>query len=115
MNSVYAGLVLARRTGRVEGQVLDWLNLCEEFLPRIDLGSKKNEIAEFSGQDADNGMLPLILAKYNDYILFPGSEVNLYDSDGFQQKHKLGDFEYSKLNWDSLRGFPFTLRRDRLN
>ena len=113
MNTVYAGLLLARKTPRVEEQMRDWLKLCEQFLPRIDLGSKKNEILEFSGQDADNGMLPLVLAKHNDYVLFSGQEVNLYDPDGFQMKQVLGDLEYSMLNWDELRESPFTLRRDR--
>jgi hypothetical protein len=113
MNMVYAGLLLARKTPRIEEQVRDWLKLCEQFLPRMDLGSKKNEIPEFSGQDADNGMLPLVLAKHNDYLLFSGKEVNLYDPDGFQMKHVLDDSAYSNLDWDKLRGSPFTLRRDR--
>lgn len=113
MNSVYAGLLFARKTPRIQEQVQDWLKLCEQFLPKIDLGSKKNEIAEFIGQDADNGMLPLVLAKYNDYLLFAGTEVNLYDPDGIQAKHSLEDSAYKELDWEKLRGSPFQFRRDR--
>jgi len=113
MNSVYAGLVLARKTTRIEQSLKDWLFLCEKFLTKIDLGSKRNEIAEFLGQDADSGMLPLVLAKHDDYLRFPGTEVNLYDHEGFQQKHRLEDLEYAQLDWGALKGFPFTLRRDR--
>lgn len=113
MNSVYAGLIFARKTHRVEETVHDWLDLCEKFLPRNDSGSKKNEVSEFIGQDVDNGILNLVLAKQNDYLLFPGTDVNLYDQDGVQLKHKLGDLEYQKLNWDSLQASPFTCRRDR--
>jgi len=113
MNSAYAGLVFARKTDRSEEIVGDWLRLCEQFLPWNDCGPSKNEIAEFVGQDVDNGILNLVLAKHNDYMLFNGKEVNLYDQHGFQLKHTLEDLEYSKLNWDSLRGYPFTFRRDR--
>jgi hypothetical protein len=112
-NSVYGGLVFARKTKNVEKILNDWLRLCKEYLTPLFPDKKSTEIPQFIGQDADNGFLPLILSMHNDYVIFPGGDVNLYSREGIQLKHSLSNKEYESLDWSPLDASPFTLRRDR--
>lgn len=112
-NSVYAGLIIARKTDNALDMLQDWLKLCETFLTRPSLQIGATKIPGFAGQDADSGFLPLILTKHQDFLLFPGAEVNLYHDSGIQLKHYLTETEYRLLSWKELSEFPFTLRRDR--
>ena len=112
-NSVYGGLVFARKTKNVESIIFDWFILCKEYLTPLFPDKKRIENPGFIGQDADNGFLPLILSKHNDYVIFPGEDVNLYSKEGIQLKHCLPPKDYLSLDWSPLDSSPFTLRRDR--
>lgn len=112
-NSVYAGLIIARKTLRTEIIFSDWLYLCERYLSRPDFGQRRNELPGFAGQDADSGFLPLVLSKHQDHVLFPGTDVNLYDESGIQLSHALGAKDYREQSWETLSQHPFNLRRDR--
>jgi hypothetical protein len=112
-NMVYGGLVFVRKTKNVETIILDWLMLCKEYLTPLFANKKSVEVPQFIGQDADNGFLPLILSRHNDYVMFPGSDVNLYSREGIQLKHFLSSKDYVSLDWSPLDTSPFTCRRDR--
>jgi hypothetical protein len=112
-NMVYAGLVFVRKTKNVETIILDWLMLCKEYLTPLFANKKSVEVPQFIGQDADNGFLPLILSKHNDYVVFPGADINLYSREGIQLKHFLSPKDYESLDWSPLDTSPFTYRRDR--
>lgn len=111
--SVYAGLILVVKTRESEVIFREWLDLCEKFLPCIDLGSKRGERKEFIGQDTDSGFLPLVLTKFQTHMSFPGTQINLYDKNGLQLKHTLSSKEYANLDWSPLDAQSFTYRRDR--
>lgn len=111
--AVYAGLILVVKTPESEAVFREWLELCEQFLPGIDLGCRRGELKEFIGQDGDSGFLPLVLTKHKIHMSFQGTEINLYDKNGLQLKHSLSAEEYSKLDWSPLSGQGFTYRRDR--
>jgi hypothetical protein len=112
-NTVYAGLLILRKTETTYEVVEDWLDLCEEHLPKIDLGCERGEISTFVGQDTDNGFLPLALAKHKQFLVFPGTGINLYDCHGVQLRHALTDDAYRKVDWSQLSDSPFSYRRDR--
>lgn len=112
-SSVYAGLVLARKTESTERIITDWMMLCKKYLTPLRRDNKSQEIPKFIGQDADNGFLPLVLSKHHEHIVFSGFDVNLYSPDGIQLKHLLTAEEYEALDWSALDASPFTLRRDR--
>lgn len=112
-NSVYGGLMFARKNNNVDIILSDWLMLCKEYLTPLFADKKSVENPGFIGQDADNGFLPLILSKHNDYVIFPGEDVNLYSKEGLQMKHCLPTKDYESLDWSPLDASPFTLRRDR--
>lgn len=111
--AVYAGLILVVKSRESEETFRDWLDLCEQFLPCIDLGSKRGERKEFIGQDGDSGFLPLVLTKHQAHLSFPGTEINLYDKDGLQLKHSLSAEDYENIDWSPLREQGFSYRRDR--
>jgi hypothetical protein len=118
---VYAGLLVLRNNAQTRRMVKDWLQLCEGVLPRsyslfsrlLSLFTPRGEIEGFIGQDGDNGLLPLVLAKHGGYSVLEGREVNLYNESGIQLAHCLSNEEYDKLDWGVLKDSPFTLRRDR--
>jgi hypothetical protein len=112
-SSVYAGLLLVRKTANATQMISDWLALCERYLTPVLYRRQGEEIPEFGGQDADSGFLPLVLSKHDDSVVFPGEQVNLYSKDGIQLKHVLSPEAYEALDWKSLDKSPFTIRRDR--
>lgn len=111
---VYAGLLLFRNSATVRSLVADWLSLCQRFLafPR-PLFHWRRQRPEYVGTDGDNGLLPLVLFRYQNCIFFDGRLINLYSADGAQQIHRLEKEDYKKLDWSSLRDSPVTYRRDR--
>jgi hypothetical protein len=111
---VYAGLLFFRNSPAVRSLVADWLSLCQRFLafPR-PLFLWRRQRPEFAGTDGDNGLLPLVLFRYQNCVFFDGRLINLYSEEGLQQIHRLQWDDYKKLDWSSLRGSPVTYRRDR--
>jgi hypothetical protein len=112
---VYAGLLLLRNSADTRQMVKDWLTLCETHLPKYysPFHWRGSQIQGFVGQDTDNGLLPLVLAKHGRATYFDGTQVNLYDSQGWQLKHVLSDSDYQNADWGKLASFPFSYRRDR--
>jgi hypothetical protein len=119
LNCCYAGVLILKNSQYTRRLIFDWLSLCEntEFLS----ASKSIVHADpsyFRGQDADNGLLNLVLAKFqNRYaddgkILILSDWVNLYHKNGKQLKHVISSGDYIKADWSSLNNFPFQIRRD---
>ena len=113
--SVYAGLLMFKKTALSQEICSDWLYLCEKYLPRYfsPFYRSRNEVIDFEGQDTDSGFLPLILKKRGGVSLFPGSDINLYNRNGMQLKHSTSQEDYLSVNWSNLDGAAFSYRRDR--
>lgn len=108
MNSCYAGVMLIKKTAASLHLLRDWLVLCET--PHfIDSSPSRAhpEHPQFIGQDADNGLFNICLAKHNiAQVIYP-DEVNIYVGDR-QYYHQRFDY---KGDWSSLDAYPIQCRR----
>ena len=106
----YAGLMIIKKTDKSLNLIKDWLELCENyhFIDR-SVSVNYNEADYFIGQDCDNGLFNLCLAKYKiNYAIYP-DETNLYNSEGYQIIHCNQDI--NSHDWISLADKPFQNRR----
>lgn len=103
----YAGVMMMKKTEATIRLVRDWLNLCEtyNFIDRSE--SSLPEYPFFVGNDGDNGLFNLCLAKHNiSHSVYP-DETNIYDINGDQNYHG------TPTDWDVLHKYPFQCRRIR--
>jgi hypothetical protein len=102
----YAGIIMFKRTKKTLNLIVDWLKLCENY-DFINTSKSKNysESSNFFGNDCDNGLFNLCLAKHNISYYVNPEETNIYTPTGYQ--------DYKCLNWLSLDKFPFQCRRIR--
>lgn len=109
-NCCYAGLMIIKKNQDTINLISEWLQLCENY-HYLD-HSPSNQYREspiFCGNDCDNGLFNLCLAKYKiSHAIYP-DEINLYSEDGKQLHHT--DINPKEINWDSLKDFPFQCRR----
>jgi len=84
----YAGLMIIRKNVKAVQLINDWLKLCENYNFIDKSNSKKfKEASYYAGNDCDNGLFNLCLAKYKiNFNIYP-DEVNLYDEEGTQIAH----------------------------
>ena len=109
INACYASVMIIKKTNKSMHLLVDWLNLCRnyEFIDKFPSRYYK-ELPSFKGNDCDNGLFILCLAKHKiDYII-NHEETNLYNSKG-EQIH----FEVAENEWEKLNNYPFQLRRLR--
>lgn len=105
----YAGVLMLKNTPTTRKIITEWFNLCENehFLDGSE--SIAENIPIFQGNDCDNGLWNLCLAKHSDvFFSVPAWETNLYDSRGYQHYWPTTD-----KDWEQLRLFPFQVRRLR--
>jgi hypothetical protein len=109
-NSMYAGLIILRKTNNVVHLMTDWLLLCENYNNLNNSTSiKYKEAPYFRGNDKDNGLYNLCLYKYNIFYRVYPDETNLYHENGQQLHHVTNDI--TKFNWEVLNDKPFHVRR----
>lgn len=106
----YAGLMIIRKNVKAVQLINDWLKLCENYNFIDKSNSKKfKEASYYAGNDCDNGLFNLCLAKYKiNFNIYP-DEVNLYDEEGTQIAHT--NKKYNEIDWASLDNIPFQVRR----
>jgi len=102
----YAGIMMVKKTQASIRVLEDWLMLCETY-QFLDGSRSMYELPVFLGNDSDNGLFNLCLAKHNiSHAIYP-DETNIYDTFGFQYH------THDPKMWVSLRRFPFQCRRIR--
>jgi len=117
----YAGALLIKNSDFTRKLIKEWLGLCENE-NFIDSSPSKTyaEHEEFIGQDADNGLLNLVLGKFlvkysmfgKIISIFP-DEVSLCNSEGVQLVHSLDYSEFLQQDWSQHSSFPIQFRRWR--
>jgi len=107
-NYSYAGLMLVKHTPEAVRLLKDWLALCETY-HYIDFSeSVAKELPIFRGNDCDNGLFNLCLAKHSiSHVIYP-DEVMLYAVNGSHY-----DGPTTEQDWNRLRSSPFQVRRIR--
>jgi hypothetical protein len=108
-NCCYAGLMIIKKNENTVNLIKDWLQLCEnyKFLDKSP-SIKYKDNKYYCGNDCDNGLFNLCLAKYKiNYPIYP-DEVNLYLKDK-QIAHT--DINLKKTDWSTLDHIPFQIRR----
>lgn len=103
MRYCYAGLLMLKRTEKTIQLLKDWLSLCENYHYIDRNWSVRGECPNFQGNDCDNGLFNLVLAKHSIHATIYPDETNLYLPDGRQN--------LSVTDWSSLDRFPFQYRR----
>jgi hypothetical protein len=108
----YSGIIIIRKTADTVRLINDWLQLCEtyHFIDK-SLSVEYPEKPYFHGQDADNGLYNLVLAKFNDIVhnVYP-DEVNIHVNN-MQIIHVVKDYKQNDIDWSQLDAFPFQARR----
>jgi len=106
----YAGVIIIKKTEKSVKFVEDWLGLCENYnfidkSPSI----KYRDLSHYLGNDCDNGLFNLCLAKHKIHFTIIPDEINLYTSDGWQIAHT--NINQKEANWAPLDHIPFQYRR----
>lgn len=103
----YAGLMMIKKTKYTISLIEDWLNLCERYEFLDGSPSSLPEYGFFVGQDKDNGLFNICLAKHLlSHYIYP-DEVNIYLPNGTQ------NYSAHPEEWNVLDDFPFQCRRIR--
>jgi hypothetical protein len=108
--AIYAGIVFLRKTKQTLQFCKEWLDLCENY-HFIDASPSiiHPEVNGFVGNNQDNGLFILCMAKYESIVEYiPAEESNIYKQTGEQF--------YPEPNsevWSFLDKYPIQYRRDR--
>ena len=103
----YAGVAMFKKTQATMDLVSDWLMLCENHRFIDSSKSEAPELEIFHGNDCDNGLFNICLAKHGISKSIYPDETNVYDKDG-NQLLNIADQDWSKLD-----NYPFQCRRLR--
>jgi hypothetical protein len=103
----YAGVMILKKTAATVGLVKDWLRLCENYHFLDSSASSVPELPIFQGQDGDNGLFNICLAKHSISKSIYPDETNIYDPNGFQLHSQRAS------DWNVLNQSPFQCRRMR--
>jgi len=119
---VYAsGIILVKNSKFTKKLIGDWLGLCE-YTHFLNPGKSliHQDPIFFKGQDGDNGLYNLVLAKFQTHYKTHGGitsiypdEVILYHKNGKQLIHAVDFKKYFCADWSELNSYPFHARRDR--
>jgi hypothetical protein len=103
----YAGVMMLKKTPSTIALVSEWLALCETYRFLDTSPSEAEELPCFVGNDCDNGLFNLCLAKHKiSHAIYP-DETNVYTADGLQH------YTASPEEWSQISRFPFQCRRLR--
>ena len=108
-NACYAGIMIIKKNKESVNLITEWLELCENY-HYIDRSpsNQYRETSIFCGNDCDNGLYNLCLAKHKiSHAIYP-DETNIY-IDGQQIHHMMTDIP-DEL-WDELKDKPIQVRR----
>ena len=106
----YAGVIIIKKTEKSVKFVEDWLGLCENhnFIDK-NPSIKYRDFPHYLGNDCDNGLFNLCLAKHKIHFTIIPDEINLYTSDNIQVAHT--NLNQKNVDWSSLDHIPFQVRR----
>ena len=106
----YAGIMILKKNDTTVNFIKDWLLLCENY-NYLDKkpSTKYKDLPHYCGNDCDNGLFNLCLAKYKIHFTITPDEINLYTSDKTQIAHTKQTPK--KVDWSSLEHIPFQVRR----
>jgi len=110
MNLIYAGLMIIKKNNKTINLIQDWLNLCENY-SFINTNSSiyHYDAPYFKGNDKDNGLFNLCLAKHKiSFAVYP-DEINIYKN-GCQIIH-IEPENLHNIDWSELNDKPFQARR----
>lgn len=106
-NYCYAGVMMLKKTPATIALLTDWLSLCEVYHFLDTSKSLAEEMPDFKGNDCDNGLFNMCLAKHRiSHAIYP-DETNIYLTNGDQY------YEATPDDWAQLDDFPFQCRRLR--
>jgi len=103
----YAGVMILKKTDATLKLLTDWLQLCENYHFLDSSLSSSEELSIFHGNDADNGLFNICLAKHSISRSIYPDETNVYGRDGFQL------MSTDPNDWSVLKKSPFQCRRIR--
>jgi hypothetical protein len=98
---------MLKKTPATIALIKDWISLCEVYHFLDTSPSFLPEFPWFKGNDCDNGLFNICLAKHKISRAIYPDETNLYTPDGTQHYHA------TEQEWARLDGFPFQCRRLR--
>ena len=105
----YAGLMIIKKTQKSLELIKDWLKLCENYNFLDKQPSRKyKDMGHYKGNDCDNGLFNLCLAKYKIHFVVTPDEVNIYIG-GMQIAHT--GKNQKEVDWSSLDHIPFQVRQ----
>jgi len=106
----YAGIMILKKNDTTVNFIKDWLRLCENY-NYLDKkpSTKYKDLPHYCGNDCDNGLFNLCLAKYKVHFTITPDEINLYTSNKIQIAHTKQTPK--KIDWSSLDHIPFQVRR----
>lgn len=102
----YAGTMLFKKTDKTIALIRDYLALCEteRLLDNIER-STYSRVPGYLGNDTDNGLFNLCVAKHGIHADIYPDETNIYDGNGLQQ--------HGTPDWSALAAYPLHYRRLR--
>lgn len=104
----YAGIILIKKNEKSLSLIKDWLELCENYHFLDSSPSLNAERNFFIGNDSDNGLFNLCLAKHKiNHSIYP-DETNIYIN-GKQIHHVMTIIPDER--WDELKDKPIQVRR----
>jgi hypothetical protein len=103
----YAGVMMLKKTPATLTLIREWLSLCETYRFLDTSPSDAEELPCFLGNDCDNGLFNLCLAKHKISASIYPDETNLYTDQGVQH------YMATSTEWARLVDFPFQCRRIR--
>jgi hypothetical protein len=103
----YAGVIILKKSDATLKLLTDWLQLCENYHFLDSSKSSCDELPIFHGNDADNGLFNICLAKHSISRSIYPDETNIYGPDGFQL------MSTNPKEWSVLKNSPFQCRRIR--
>jgi hypothetical protein len=114
-NDAYSGVIIIKKTNKSINLIKDWLNLCEHYnFLDTNHSTKFNEASYFIGNNKDQALFNLCLAKHKISYDFHPDEINIYRPDGRQFHHTnpyLKKIDVNNADWSSLDDKPFQARR----
>jgi hypothetical protein len=106
----YAGIMIIKKTSKTISLIKEWLDLCTnyKYLAGV-LSGKYPNLPGYVGNDCDNGLFNLCLAKHKiSKNIFP-DECNVYTPDKRQAIHS--SIHINQTDWSVLDDKPIQIRR----
>ena len=108
-NGCYSGIIIMKKTDKTINLINDWLMLCENYHFLDKSPSVKKELFCYCGNDGDNGLFNLVLAKHKIHYEIPHTETNVYNEEDIQLHHT--NIDVKTIDWSKLDDKPFQARR----